>query len=251
MKAQSKAFKDAGKNASAMGEIAGSFNILAAILQPFKPILDVLGSLLQVFMSGITAGLMPALQPLLERLVELAPVLLNAGIMVGQFIGALITFFFMLIDNQDTLLILQIILGVVGGFLISLVVPFAILGLIFEALIPLVRGVILFFAVVIDVLTFGVAGAVANVLAWFALLDGKEPPSPPPPQTTAGVAAGKIGEFQTGTPLITRTGPVIVHAGEAITSAGQVGNSDRLLEELIEETRQARKDMAFREAFTR
>lgn len=282
MKAQAKAFKEAGKNASAMEDTATSFNLLATIIKPFKPLLDVLGGLFQAFSGALSAALLPALKPLIELIIQALPFIMELGKAFGGILAEIIIAFLpvlkalmpifqaiwpiILMLINIALIPLKVILKIIAPILEALSPLFIILGKALEKMSPfleflaIVIGVVLLGAIkavalvvahIVDFFTLGMAKAVDAVNAFFDDIEGKKTPPPGELSSVPRTPIGGLQEFQGGTPLITRTGAVIVHAGEEIKPAGLVGRSEGLLEELILETRRAREETRFREAFKR
>lgn len=283
------AFKEAGKNASAMQEASQSMDLmtialkaLAPIFKAFEPILSIFNAMFTAFSGALTAQLIPALQPLFAALIDMIPIFMHLGTIVGklavEFLTPLISIIvailppitaliLSLIQTEGFIVVVKValmaigvILGllvgpiglVIGVIVIAITVFITIYNVINDVVLPAIGAFIMGIAIMIDAITFGMAGAVNYVNALMGTLPGAtEAPPTPLPSGSSKFGAKEFFMLQGGTPLITKTGLFYGHEGEAVTPAGQVGMSESLLQELILETRALRKDKEFRNAFRR
>ena len=233
-----------------LGGIVGQF--IGALLVPF---VDVLITIIPIF-GAFLMSLLQSEEFLI--MVNAATILFVSGIMflienidmIIFFVANLIYGFTLLIGNLDTLI--PFVDTLMGAFVLLIgnldtLVPFVnnlviAFGLIFpiinDMVIPAITAFIYMIAIMIDAITLGAAGAVDYINSIMTTIIIPYIPSgytptpmvPTPPGTPGG--PGGPQEFQMGTDLITRTGVFKLHAGEAVTSATEVGLQTSLLEEI-------------------
>jgi len=232
---------------------------LAPLFQAFEPILTIVNAGFTAFAGAITAELVPALQPLFIALIGMIPIFMELGTIIGQVVvivlvplidifvlllPPIMALVLMLIQTEGFTTILMITLGVLGGVLLLLVYPIGIVigviivlttvfnaiggfindvfvpalvfvwniflaigNFIYSIFVPAIFVLALGIAFLIDAFTLGLAGAVDWVYA-------------------------NVPSFQRGIDRVPATGLAMVHEGERITPAGEVGLEASLLEEI-------------------
>ena len=259
--------------AGSIKEMAGGFSIMDGIMQGLKPLFDILNSLMGVFSGAITQALMPAIQPIIDMLPTITPIIQQIGTAVGEFIGLGLKVLFeifqalwpviepilgLFISLVDLALVpLEVVLSILSPLLDQLAPVFELIGDAIGAVSPIIEwlanliSVVLYegikagayaIAWMIDIVTLGMAGAVAKVNRWVWEMEG-----------TLGEENMNIGEggqfitpvvgghyapvLQTGTSSIPRTGLYHLDRGEQVVPEPYSGMTESLLEELLMETR--------------
>jgi len=273
-------FKKVGKFASPVAmaagsitEMAGGLSIMDGIMQGLKPIFDILNSLMSVFSGAITQALMPAIQPLIDLLPLITPIIQQIGTVIGELIATglqilldLFTAFWPILEPllglfldivELGLIPLQVILEILEPILEELAPVFDLIGDAIGAVSPIIEwlanliSVVLYegikagayaIAWMIDIVTLGMAGAVAKVNRWVWSMEG----TPEEENANIGLAGNftvpvtgghRVPVLQTGTESIPRTGLYHLDRGEQVIPEAYSGTTESLLEELLHETR--------------
>ena len=138
---------------------------------------------------------------------------------------------------------------VIIGIVTVLTTVFGVIATIIDTIVlPAIGSFIMGIAIMIDAITFGMAGAVNYINGLMGTLPGAmETPLP----TGEGRLSSKFGAeellmLQGGTDRVTRSGAFGLHAGEAVTSSSEVELQTSLLEEIRDLQREQLSEIRWR-----
>jgi hypothetical protein len=237
---------------------------LAPLFQAFEPILTISNAMFTAFAGAITVELIPALQPLFTAMIAMIPVFSELGTIVGQIILIVLvplvdvfttilppisSFLLYLVESEGFIILVNVAigafvvaigliaapLGIVIGAVIILTTAFDVIATIInEVVMPAIGTFIMGIAIMIDAITFGMAGAVNYVNDLLGTLPSTETVGGDYPEPFEEGIPPKVQlmELQRGADAITKSGMFHLDAGEAVSPASEVGLQTSLLEEI-------------------
>ncbi len=156
-----------GQSMMAFGPLGIVFEMLAPLLEIITPFIDIIGGLLQAIMIPILQAIMPLLQPIFKLLISLMPIFKILGQLIGAFItwlfgeGGLITIFQWLWDvlvgiGTFIATVFMVIWEVIWAFLVAMGEGIMfIFNVIASVVIGIINVIIFIINAVMTVLTLG------------------------------------------------------------------------------------------------
>jgi len=225
-----KAMKQAVPGAQPILDVFSGFSIMETVMSAFQPLLDVVSSLFEVLAAQILPAIMPALRPIMDILIQLTPVF----VVIGKVIGLLL---------QVGLIPLQIIFQLLAAILVPLmpllqpvidfltalspalsvlatIIAGAILGVIRAVgigIVIFINAIIITINTIMEILTLGFWDSIATF---------------------------PLPSFDTGGRMLQR-GIAQMDANEIAVTGNQIGELTSAMEEMRDETRLIRENKEF------